>query len=56
MALLILYATREPDPACLEDTSFSVPSELEERFGCISFAGWGLGQMAGRCGGNEKVG
>lgn len=36
--------------------AFLVSLKKKERLGCISFAGWGLGQMAGRRGGNEKVG
>lgn len=51
----------EPDPACLGHLSTSLAAfplslKSKERFGCIRFAGWGLGQMAGRCSGNEKVG
>lgn len=47
---------REPSPASLVHKSFPHLSEKKERLGCISFAGRGLGQMAGRRGGNEKVG
>lgn len=55
--VLILYARRSLVLLVGSTRALFPPLSLKsERFGCISFAGWGLGQMAGRCGGNEKVG
>lgn len=51
-----LYATGSLILLVWKTQAFPFSLKLEERFGCISFARWGLGQMAGRCGGNEKVG